>query len=386
MSPIQNSMLLTPNWANARSQGTPQAALLSNPGQRPALAELQQRALDNLAQHIPGVKNAKGFETLKADEFTPEKVSERIAGFVEMGLASAKARGASEQDLQSLRDQAQRGVEKGFKDAREILKGLDMLNGRVAEQVDETERLTFAKLQGLDGESAAPLTTPGAWDVSVGERFAKAESLSMTLTTQSGKTVTVDFARADVMQSRMQASAQGGQSQWAMDVSRYSASGYQFSVSGELSDAELQAMQDLVQDVAGMANEFFNGDVQKALEQVGDLRFDSQQLASMDLNMTRVESYTMVQRYTETERLTETGAQDERPGLRLGQLMQEMRDRFNADILSFLEQPQQSAGRLFEGLVTQDSRFQEASAPQQQQLQTNLDKLLESVGVPSARS
>ena len=195
--------------------------------------------------------------------------------------------------------------------------------------------------------------------------------------------MTIQIQSATDIQARGGMRGDGNQSMQWLDVSRAEQSGYRFSVQGNLNAQELEAIENLVRDVSNLANEFFNGDVQKAFDMIPDLRFDSSQLASMDLRMTRVEQYSAAARYQQTQQI-EDGEQS-RPGLRLGQLMREMQEQFNRSVLAFLERPQEEAGRLMSALVQQDARFLEASQTQQARYRENLERLLEALPQSAAR-
>ncbi|MBK1691898.1 hypothetical protein CKO33_06920 [Ectothiorhodospira mobilis] len=315
-----------------------------------------------------------GLKRLNPDDFTPEKVSRRIAGFVETGLVSARSRGASEADIQSLREAALRGVEKGFADAREILAGLDLLNGRIAGDVDRTERLTLEALDALPRmpESPAPAA---ATTLQMAERYQQARSLDLALTTRDGDQVRIRFRHQEGSQLQAGAMARGGDSAAWLDVSRYQETGYRFSVQGELDEGERQAIQALVQDVTGLAGEFFNGDIQAAFARVDDLRFDGGELAGMRLDMTRTEQYSLASRYEQTRQLETPQA----PGQRLGQYLETLAERFDRPEVQFLEQARASAGRLLQTLNEQDSRFRDASTEQQARFQERMDRLLQAL-------
>ena len=395
MLPIQNIPSLSPNAPGLRqgSAGTAQGFGSSgggNDSQR-ALSELQTRAIDQLARQVPGLGNAQAMAKLSPADFTPERVSERIAGFVNTGLNLARARGASETELQSLQDQALRGVERGFREARDILKGLNVLNGKIADDVDRTEQLTFDRLLGRNTPTRSELQQTDSLRFTAVQRFQQADDFSLRMTTRSGKEISLEFSRGFELSANAQIQAGASQVSKSLDVSRYEATGYGFSVKGDLTEAEQRAVQNLVQDIGRLANDFFNGDVQQAFDQLGSLRFDSQQLASMELNLTRTETrtetYTLAQSYAQTQRLA---ASDEsntlRPVQRLGQLLQEMRDSFNASLLEFLDRPQLAAGDLMRNLVAQDARFKGASDDQQTRFQQNLDRLLDAVQSMGSRS
>ena len=138
-------------------------ASLSNASQRPALGELptsrnaqadQQVLANRLAQRL-GLPAAALKST--AAEFSPEKVADRVLGFVEQRLASEAAAGPSAERLGQLREQARAGIEQGFAEAREILDGLGLLQGQVAADIDETyQRIQdgFGQLQQPQAEAA----------------------------------------------------------------------------------------------------------------------------------------------------------------------------------------------------------------------------------------
>lgn len=362
--------------AELRPNITRQGLMQADGGSGRSLNALQNQILQNLARAIPG-QSPGSLQRLDASDFTPEKVADRIAAFVEMGLANARARGASESELQALKEQATRGVEQGFREAREILSGLHLLEGRIAEDVDETERLTFAALEELKldpGERALGGTT----GLFMMERFSRADSLELNITTQSGAEVRIQFESRQDERLQAQIQVQEGESSGWLDVSRFEASGYQFSIEGDLDPDELRAVQDLVRDAGSLANEFFNGDVQRAFEMLPELRFDTTQLQAMELSMTRTETYHMTQAYEQTQQID--APEHSRAARRLGQLAEAMRERFNLPALQFLDNPVEAGGQIMNTLMEQDSRFKEAAAERQQQFQDNLARLLDAVG------
>lgn len=348
-----------------------------------ALSSLQEKALGAIAREIPGM-DVSGLKKLDPNEYTPEKVADRITGFVAMGLENARARGKSEEEIQALYESAVKGAERGFKEAKDILSNLKVLEGNVAEQVDATEKLTFeglAKLSPLQPKTEteavpAPSTTSG---VAVAERYQQAEDFSLKLKTRDGDEVEINFSRNFNAQSRFAVSQDGeGNSAAILDVSQSENTGYLFSVKGDLSEDELKAIQTLVQDVGQLAKDFFGGDVQKAFEQAPDVRFDSSQLAAMNLTMSRSESYSAARIYEGTQRL-EQPESVQNAGRRLGHMRRELRDSVERPELGFLEQRDQAAGRILQGLVEQDGRFQAADTDQQARYREYVERLLSSL-------
>ncbi|MGC9457872.1 MAG: DUF5610 domain-containing protein [Halothiobacillaceae bacterium] len=337
------------------------------------LSGLQNKILESLANQIPGMTPEK-MRALDAREYTPEKVSDRISDFVARGLENARARGASEEDIAELHRQATEGARRGFAEAREILDSLDILSGRIAEDVDRTEQLTFDKLAGL-APGAQPVAA-GLTSMAAAERYARAESFEMNITTRSGKEVSIAFDRS-MMQEQSAAVAVDDQGNRVarFDISRSEQSGFQFSIRGDLSADELEAVENLVRDVSQLANEFFNGDVQQAFDQARNLNFDASQLASMNLSMSRTEVYAATQAYTQTSRLDERG--DHEQGMRrLDQLVEGLAQKMQDRQLAFVDQQANFVSQLMERLTEQDTRFKQADSEGQQQMRDNLGMLV----------
>ena len=374
---VSNSLTLRSHTQVGAQAGSPS---LREPAG--ALSSLQEKALGAIAREIPGM-DVSGLKKLDPNEYTPEKVAGRITDFVAMGLENARARGKSEDEIQALYESAVKGAEQGFKEAKDILSNLKVLEGNVAEQVGATEKLTFEGLAKLSPTqpkteteaTQAPSTTSG---VAVAERYQNAEDFSLKLKTRDGDEVEISFSRNFEAQGSFGFSQDGeGNSAAVLDVSQSEKTGYGFSVKGDLSEDELKAIQTLVQDVGKLAKDFFGGDVQKAFEQAPDVRFDSSQLASMNLTMSRSESYSAARIYEGTQKLA--APEQENAGRRLGHMMRELRESAERPQLDFLSQPNQAAGQILQGLVEQDDRFQNADADQQKHYQDYVQRLLSSL-------
>lgn len=362
-------LVSTPQPYNSR----PQSAVEGSNSRDGSPQKANQVLLGKLAEKIPGM-SAEKLAGLDAEEFTPDKVAGRISDFVAQGLEAARARGASEERLTEMYNAAVKGVEKGFAEAREILDELSMLSDPIAAQIDETEQLTFDALAGIAPGSAAQ-----ASQVALGgaERFRNAEDMSLTVRTQDGDEVTINFSRNQSYDAAYGAGAdnRGNSVAW-MNVSRSESSQYEFSVKGELDEGELDALQQMIRDIAGVADEFFNGDVQKAFEQSADISFDAGELQSMQLNMSYSRSWAQATTYEQVGGLDQPS---DKPGKRLGQLMKDLAESAGAPSLGFLQSPAQAGRDLMTGLVEQDSRFNEMLESVQDLFSSHLKQLLDAV-------
>lgn len=230
----------------------------------------------------------------KANDYTPEKVAGRILGFIEQRLQSEQAAGADTGKLQKLLEQARGGVEKGFAEARKILDGMGVLQGKVASDIDDT----YQKIQ--DGFSDltkrfnpdAALVEGSSKIAAYSERFAaQADTFEMSVTTRDGDRLRISIAQASAnwSQSGLVASSNGNSS--SVVASSQSGSlqigAWQVSVEGELDDDERAALEKLFGQVQELSDKFYAGDLSGAFDRAMALDMDGEQLASMSLRLTQ---------------------------------------------------------------------------------------------------
>ncbi|MGG5872937.1 DUF5610 domain-containing protein [Pseudomonas peli] len=230
----------------------------------------------------------------KANDYTPEKVAGRILGFIEQRLQSEQAAGADTGKLQKLLDQARSGVEKGFAEARKILDGMGVLQGKVASDIDDTYQKIQDGFSDLDKRfnPDAALVDGTTKLAAYSERFAaQAETFDMEVTTRDGDRLRISIAQASAnwSQSGVVASSNGnGSSVVASSQSGSMQIGaWQVSVEGELDDEERAALEKLFGQVQDLSNKFYAGDLSGAFDRAMALEMDGEQLASMSLRLTQ---------------------------------------------------------------------------------------------------
>ncbi|WP_019895785.1 hypothetical protein [Hydrogenovibrio halophilus] len=139
------------------------------------------------------------------------------------------------------------------------------------------------------------------------QSLSYSHTMTLNLQTREGDSVQVDFRQLYAQYQSYQAnqSAESGpqgarlfESREAMEATAFEER-FGFSVQGDLNDDELDAIFDVFERVGKLADEFFNGDVEKAFEQAQSLEIDFGQLKSMDLNLEKTQ--TMAQRYQQTQ-------------------------------------------------------------------------------------
>lgn len=280
---------MNPLAANLSSASRPTSAT-AQPVVRNA-ADAQATLANRLAERL-GLE--PGALAGKANDYTPEKVAGRILGFIEQRLQSEQAAGADPSKLKGLLEQARSGVEKGFAEARKILDGMGVLQGKVASDIDDTYQKIQDGFSDLDKRfnPDAALVEGSTNIAAYSERFAaQAETFDMEVTTRDGDRLRISIAQASASwsQSGVVASSNGnGSSVVASSQSgNLQIGAWQVSVEGELDDEERAALEKLFGQVQDLSNKFYAGDLSGAFDRAMALDMDGEQLASMSLRLTQ---------------------------------------------------------------------------------------------------
>lgn len=273
---------------------SPSVARSSSANAQPVVrnaADAQATLANRLAERL-GL--APGALAGKANDYTPEKVAGRILGFIEQRLQSEAAAGADPSKLKGLLDQARSGVEKGFAEARKILDGMGVLQGKVASDIDDTYQKIQDGFSDLDKRfnPDAALVEGSTNIAAYSERFAaQAETFDMEVTTRDGDRLRISIAQASAnwSQSGVVASSNGnGSSVVASSQSGSMQIGaWQVSVEGELDEEERGALEKLFGQVQELSDKFYSGDLSGAFDRAMALDMDGEQLASMSLRLTQ---------------------------------------------------------------------------------------------------
>lgn len=278
------------------SPSTSRAALPGHLGTPRAAVDSQQTLANRLAERL-GLQ--PGALAGKASDYSPEKVAERVLGFIDQRLRSEAASGADSAQLQKILTQARDGVEQGFAEARKILDGLGVLGGQVAANIDDTYQRIQDGFAGLDQAYATPPaaspatpTTGSSAVAAYSERFAaQAQTFELNITTRDGDKLRIAVAQASASYSQTSVAAASNGSGSAVQINQQSSSlqmaGFQVSIEGELDEAERAALDKLFGQVAKLSDSFYAGDMAGAFDQAMKLQLDGEQLASMSLQLTQ---------------------------------------------------------------------------------------------------
>jgi hypothetical protein len=301
-------------------------------------------------------------DTEKTDSslFDFEEIAKNVLNFVGGAIKNAQNKGADEDKLNDLFEQASSGVLKGIKLAELDLAGL--LNEEVTNGINQSKSLIedgIAKLKrDIFNPQALNLEKPATSSVnSTIISYEKQNSGELNIRTQDGDTVNITFENLEQFefsQRQVQHLAQqtelekkavvtepvsvlvdvkspavaSGQTSTSVDVEVddpevsinevdnarpntdkiqqntifYEESTFSFSVKGELDEDELKAIGQLVADANELAEGFFNGDIETAFNEALELGFDEQGLSSFALQLTKVENTAVIKAYETVSR------------------------------------------------------------------------------------
>ncbi|MFK5893618.1 MAG: DUF5610 domain-containing protein [Pseudomonadota bacterium] len=223
---------------------------------------------------------------LNADDFTPDKVAGRILSFIELGISRA----GDDEEKTHMLEQAREGVEQGFKDARDILEAIGVLEGKVKEDIDKTYDLIQAGLNRLENPDSVEkeqdknlqAINQAALSTTSSEENRKT---SVEITTRDGDIVTIDLERKQSESSASFYANNGNQSIYGASYSSSSYTSIEYQVKGDLDDGEKAAIDDLLAQLNDVAKDFYQGDIEKAFNKAKEVGFDAAELANFSVDM-----------------------------------------------------------------------------------------------------
>ena len=226
----------------------PDNKLSQTPARSSQSAEPEKVLTESLAKTLPGVVSV-------GEKQSPQETARNILRHVQNGLNQLRVQGADagrlEQRLQAARD----GIEKGYAEATDMLKGLGLLNDELKSEIAAGRELVNQGLDELAGNigksPSEPVLTARSDSLTVANAF------SLEVLTREGDRVKVSFSQTQgISQSRSAAGesmALSSQRSWSMEVA------------GSLSEAERTALTGLFDDVQSLSERFFAGDIGRAL-------------------------------------------------------------------------------------------------------------------------
>jgi len=256
-----------------------------------SVAETRKLLNDQIVNKLDktlGKAGATSLYELDSNDFTPEKVADRILSFV--GATISGLQGAGKDQQSEALQQARKGIEKGFKEAKEILESLGVFKDEIKENAEKTYQLLQDGLEKLAGslESGAPLIhglLASSQQMAVERSSMFKQSFDFELTTKDGDVVKINVNKLDASLESAYVSQSPGETTMAYSSTQLSQSGYSISVEGHLDDDELEAIDNLLNDATQAANKYFAGDTQLAMDQLTHMGYDTSEIAGFTLEL-----------------------------------------------------------------------------------------------------
>ncbi len=224
--------------------------------------------------------NGQGYKAPKVQEpqevtpetlFDYEAVADNVLQFVTGRLGAARADGKSDDELAKMMEQARKGVDKGFGDARKQL-GDWADNDDIKTGMDQSYKLIQEGLESFEKEFFGEVSTT---DLGAA-KMASRQQAFLEIETRDGDKVMLRFSDSWQFKSRHDGS----------QISLKSSQSFDFSLEGELDSAEMDAIGNLVKGLDELASQFFGGDDGKTLaDRLAGLQLDDSQLVSYSLKL-----------------------------------------------------------------------------------------------------
>ena len=257
--------------------------------------ELKLESSYSFSARFEGVSNDKNTKLNKIEPLTFdfEEVAKNVMEFVSSVIQGAKSGGADDEKLKELLAQAREGIDKGFAMARKELGDMDMLSDDTKAGIGKSYELIQEGLENLTNDifDLAPAQiAANSRQVNMLEQ----EQGSISIKTRDGDSIEISFASSASLS--LSQSNNDGQSSRTLDIN--SSQSFSFKVEGNLDEQELAAVGQLVQDIGELADNFFNGNIEKAWQQATELGFDQSQIAEFSLDFQEVKQISVKDHYS----------------------------------------------------------------------------------------
>ncbi len=338
MLAIQSISTRAAYWASSPAGAAqPSVSTLSSKTTQPAAESAPSALASGAVAHRlgPAMRGAQAYQAVQAAEAatatapTQNPFATTILNFMAKQLARDAADGATPEALQSRLAAGLSGFEQGFREASAQLQASGLLNQEVSQAIGETHSQVLAGVNALaEHYGLAPLTDqPQAPQAPVDAPAAPRASLSslqktlldslpkpQDLLKQLDEGVTAerrvqgqmrDFQFEVITQEGDRVTLHAGaKTLQATDSTRQGLqlvhnqqSQFNLTVEGDINEAELNAISQLLDKVTALSDTFFNGNLEDAFNQAQNFGFSSSEISQFALNLQRVDVQKVQQAY-----------------------------------------------------------------------------------------
>ncbi len=226
--------------------------------------------------------------------------------------------GATQEELESRINAAIEGFDLGYEQANDTLSDLALLSPELSSEISLTKEKVMAGIEGFKADylgqeptqvtepepTPDPAPTPRTSNEAAfvaQQDVGLANDFSFELTTTDGDKVTINASMLMAQSSQVggySGNIDGKEVQMAyMSHASYKESNFAFSVEGELDEQELEAINNLLNQVNDLAVDFYQGDVGKAFDKALELNYDSSEISEFSVSLTQIKNFTAYQAY-----------------------------------------------------------------------------------------
>lgn len=300
----------------------------------------------SLSNHTNNTSNVDGTTATVAVDEAPQQLdgARNILSFIEQRIAKEQAAGTSIEDLSLLLEQGLAGFLQGYDEAMTILgdegslndtvnASVSLLRDQVIEGINELRRVYLGedipKAQDEPSQTVAPQTIASKTDTpstntlpnqvntaqvqslmeKIGQsqdstiitlleslekietakeyavEYAKTNQFSFDLTTTDGDKITIQAYRSNEAYSSSDINSKSSQQQFS------------FTVEGDLDEGEIEAINNLMQQVMSLSEQFYTGNIGEAYQAALAMDYDSNEIMSYALQLKQTESYQVAATY-----------------------------------------------------------------------------------------
>lgn len=248
-------------------------------------------------------------------DYSSQAVADRIVGFVADRLAQEKAKGASDEKLMDLYQQALQGAEKGLREGRDIIAGQGMFDGdvkstfydtvnKIADGLEQLGKTYFGDAVPTTPTAPTTPTTGTGFQASLSQvQMERTRSFEMEVVTQEGDRVKILVNSGQSLSAQQVNYADDNTEIDGFEAEFSSFDNLSFTVEGDLNEAELASLNDLFGQVNDVAETFYGGNIEAAFNQAMDVGMDPEQLASFAVNMNQTETVAVRSAYASVQNM-----------------------------------------------------------------------------------
>jgi hypothetical protein len=222
-----------------------------------------------------------------------------------LAIRDALARGDAADQLAAKIDDAldaasKHLAERGYSQ-HEIDAAVSRFRDRLAREIDSVAGRAPASDAGATGAAQRVAVAEAAREV-------KRERFSLDILTAEGDRVSIRFKSLQVTEAAVARVSNGTAGATAFEANVISRGRFKVEVDGNLNEAERAAIGDLLDEVDGIAKDFFGGDVEAAFAAAARVGLESDALSAFSLRLSYSKSTAVAKAYASTAALTDAPA------------------------------------------------------------------------------